>query len=366
MSTKKDKFNKKDHYFMNLAINLAKNQKGFTGTNPSVGCVVVKNDKIVSFASTNINGRPHAEFIALNKNKKKNKGSTVYTSLEPCSHYGKTPPCTKAIINSKIKRVIYSIDDKDFRSHKKSKSILKSKKISTHSGLLAKKAKKFYKIYNYNKKRNIPYVIGKLACSADLSILKNRTHITNDHSRKVSHLLRFENQGILTTYKTINNDNPKLTCRINGLENFSPVRIIVDRDLKINLKSHILQNYINSKTIIFHNSMKSKKVNFLKKKGIKLIKFTVQNDNYFDLKKILKKIYEIGIQTVLIETGKIFIKHMLSKNLFNEFYLFKSNKILNNKHKIKVSDIKKNLNSHFKNKHSINTYLDKDKLLHYY
>ena len=366
MSTKKDKFNKKDHYFMSLAINLAKNKKNLTGTNPSVGCVIVKNDKVVAFGSTNFNGRPHAETIALQKNKNNNKGSTLYVSLEPCSHYGKTPPCTKAIIKSKIKRVIYSIEDNDIRSHKKSKKILKSKKISVQSGLLSKETKKFYKIYNYVKKNNKPYIIGKLACFSDLSILKNKTHITNEYSRKVSHLLRYENQGILTTYKTINNDNPKLTCRIDGLENFSPTKIIIDRDLKIKQNSYVLNKSKFQKTIIFHNSKNLKKINFLKKRGTKLIKINTENDNYFDLKKIFKIIYDIGIHSILIESGKIFINKILSKNLFNEFYLFMSNRSLRNTNKVNISDVKRSLNIKFKSKNLVNTYLDKDKLLHYY
>ena len=107
MSTKKDKFHKKDHHFMNLAINLAKSRKGLTGLNPSVGCVIVNNNKLVTYAATNINGRPHAETIALSKNKKENIGSTVYLTLEPCSHYGKTPPCVQKIIRHKIKKVFF-------------------------------------------------------------------------------------------------------------------------------------------------------------------------------------------------------------------------------------------------------------------
>ena len=105
MSSKKDKFTKKDRFYMNLAINLAKSQDGLTGLNPSVGCLIVKNKKITSYAVTNVNGRPHAETIALNKNKKNNIGSTVYLTLEPCTHYGKTPPCINALVKSKVKKV---------------------------------------------------------------------------------------------------------------------------------------------------------------------------------------------------------------------------------------------------------------------
>ena len=232
MSLKKDKFNYLDKKFMSFAINLAKNQSGLTGTNPSVGCVIVKNKKIISYGATNINGRPHAETIALNKIKRNCVGADLYVSLEPCSHYGKTKPCVNAIIQSKIKKVNYSIEDLDSRSYNKSKKILNSNNIITSSGLLRNEAKNLYKIYNYVKNNKKPFIIGKIACSSDFFILKNKTQITNEHSQRVSHLLRYKSQGILTSYKTINNDNPKLNCRLNGLEKFSPKILIIDKDLK--------------------------------------------------------------------------------------------------------------------------------------
>ena len=366
MPTKKNRFTKKDRIYMNLAINLAKNQKGLTGLNPSVGCVIVKNDKILSYGVTNINGRPHAETIALNKSKKENIGSTVYLTLEPCSHFGKTPPCTNALIKAKVKKVIYATEDHDSRSFKKAKNILESKKIITKSGLLNNKVKDLYKNYNYIKKNKFPYVIGKIASSSNFCIQKNKSHITNEHSRKVSHLLRYQNQGILTSYKTINSDNPELTCRISGLTKYSPIRLVVDKNLKINLNSYIIKNSNKPKTIIFHNSNNSFKIKNLKKKGIKLIRFSLDDNNYFDLNKLFKKIYEIGICNLLVECGKTLTHSIISKNLFNEFYFFKSNEILNNKYKINILNIKNNLSMKFRNKEFINTYLDKDSLIRYY
>ena len=366
MSSKKDKFTKKDRFYMSLAINLAKGQDGLTGLNPSVGCVIVKNNKIISHAVTNVNGRPHAETIAINKNKKKINGSTVYLTLEPCTHYGITPPCTNALIKSKVKKVIYSADDRDQRTYKKAKKILKFNNIITKSGLLEKETKNLYKSYNYIRKNKFPYIIGKIACSSNLHILNSKAHITNEHSRKVAHLLRFKNQGILTTYKTINSDNPKLTCRINGLEKFSPIKIVIDRNLKIKLNSYIINNSRKVKTIIFHNSKNFSKIQILKNKNIKLINFKLDKNNNFDLKEIFKKIYNLGIHTILVEAGKTLTYNIISQKLFNEFYFFKSNKNLNNKDKINVLDVKKRLDKEFKNKYSVNTYLDKDKLMHYY
>mgnify|MGYP001162261790 CR=1 FL=1 len=366
MSLKKNNFNTIDKKFMKFAINLAMNQKGLTGLNPSVGCVIVKNNKIISFGQTDINGRPHAEINALNKNKKNNKGSNLYLTLEPCTHYGKTPPCTNSIIKSKVKNVYYSVQDLDIRTKNKAKKILKLNNIKVKSGLLKETVKKFYKNYYYVKKKNLPYVIGKLACSSNYYILKNSTHITNEHSRNVSHLLRYQNQAILTSYKTINNDNPKLTCRLNGLEKYSPIRIIIDKALKINIKSFIVNNSKKISTFIFYNSFNLKKINYLKKKKIKLVKIKIDSKGNFNLKSIFKKIYELGFNSVLVECGNELTHNILSEKLFNEFYLFKSNKKLKNKLKISVLSINHKLKKTFKNKKIVNTYLDKDKLMHYY
>ena len=120
MSSKKDKF------YLNLALNLAKNMEGLTGTNPSVGSVLVKNDEVISLASTGYNGTPHSEFSLLNKiDKKITKDSSLYVTLEPCSHYGKTPPCTNIIIDKKISRLVFGADDIDERSSKRAKQIQK-------------------------------------------------------------------------------------------------------------------------------------------------------------------------------------------------------------------------------------------------
>ena len=249
MSLKKDSFNSKDKKFMQIAINLANNHKGYTGPNPSVGCVIVKNKNIISFGNTNINGRPHAEIIALKKNKKNNQGSDVYLTLEPCSHYGKTPPCTKALLKSKVKKVIFSSFDSDYRTTNKAKKVLRSRNIKTKSNLLSNQTKNFYKNYNFAKKNQFPYITGKLACSSNYKVFTNKSFITNEHSRKVTHILRSQNQGILTSYKTINNDDPLLNCRIQGLEKFSPVKFIIDKDLKLKKKLKIfkdkkIKNYI--------------------------------------------------------------------------------------------------------------------------
>ena len=128
MSTKKDKFTLKDKFYMEIALDLAKSRHGLTGSNPSVGCVIVKKDEIISIGQTSFNGRPHAEFNAL-KSQKNFKNSDLYVTLEPCTHYGITPPCTNIIAKKGVKRVFFSFDDIDKRTTKRSKKILSKKMV---------------------------------------------------------------------------------------------------------------------------------------------------------------------------------------------------------------------------------------------
>ncbi len=359
MYSRKDSFSYKDKKFMKLAINLARNHYGYTGSNPSVGCLVVKKNKILSFGVTSKNGRPHAENRALKKNINF-KGATMYVTLEPCTHYGKTPPCTGLIVKSKIKKVIYSIDDTDQRTSGKAKKILKSKKILVRTGLLKNEAKLLYNDYNYVKLNKIPYIIGKLACSKNNLIFKNNTKITNNYSNAVSHIFRSRCDAILTSSKTVNIDNPSLTCRLPGMENMSPKRIILDAKLQIKLSSYVVKNCKNPKTIIIHSSTNINKINILKKLGVQMIFVKSLKNNHFDLKKVFKKLYSIGVYRIIAEFGKNLTTVMINKNMFNEFYLFKSNQTLTKNNTIDVTSIIKKLRYLYKRKHNINTYLDNE------
>jgi riboflavin biosynthesis protein RibD len=271
MSSKKDKLNNLDIYFMSIAMNLARDRIDLTGLNPSVGCVIVKNNRILSFGQTGFKGRPHAETIAINKCKKNElKGSSIYITMEPCTHYGKTPPCTNQIVNSKIKKVIYSSNDIDKRTSNKAYSLLRLKKINVKKGLLKTESKKIYTNYFNQKKNKKPFVVAKIACSNDYYTRSRNKFITNEYSRNISHLLRYKFDSILITSKTVNADNSKLTCRINGLENHSPIRLIIDKNLKINKKCDVINDKNKNNTIIFHSTKDEKKIRYFKLRGIRL------------------------------------------------------------------------------------------------
>ena len=366
MSTRKDKFTKKDKTYMELALSLASARHGLTGVNPSVGCVIVKNDEIISIGQTNYKGRPHAEYNAIKNCNMNLEGSKIYITLEPCNHYGRTPPCTDLIIKKKIKEVFYSVDDIDKKVKGKSFKILRSKNIIVKKGLLKKDVSNFYKPYFFNRKNKLPYVTGKIAISKNnLIYSKGTKRITDSHSDKLTHFLRYKNDSLMTSYKTLNKDDPKLDCRLKGLNKFSPKRIILDNNLETNINSHIFRTANKTNTITFYNNVNKKKITLFKKKGIQLIKSNLIKNSYFDLTLVLKKLYKIGIRNILVEGGDDLSSSFLKNKLFNEFYLFKSPKSLSKLVAYKDFNCFKYLSQNYKNKKKINTSLGKDSITLY-
>ena len=366
MSTKKDKFSKKDKKYMSLALRLASARHGLTGKNPSVGCVIVKNDKIISIGQTGYNGRPHAEFNAIKNSNETLKDSIMYVTLEPCNHYGQTPPCTKEIIKNKINKIIYSIEDVDPKVKGKSFKILKAKNVIVKKGLLHEEIIDFYKPYFFNRKNKIPYVTGKIAVSKNNLIYSEGTkRITNIHSDKFSHFLRFKNDSLMISYKTLNKDNPRLDCRLKGLSNSSPKRIILDNYLKMNTKSYIFRTANKNNTVIFYKKAEMKKISIFKKKGIQLIKSKLLKNENFDIKLILKKIYNLGCRNLLVEGGNDLSRSIIKSKLFNQFYLFKSPKNLSKLVVYRDFNCFKDLSQIYKRKNKVNTQLGKDTITLY-
>ena len=366
MSTKKDKFSNKDKLYMEIAFKLAKSRYGHTGSNPSVGCVIVKNDKIISIGRTSINGRPHAESNAIRNSTENLNGSKMYVTLEPCCHYGVTPPCTNLIIKSKILEVIYSVPDVDIRVKNKSFKILRSKKITVKKGLLEKKVKNFYSTYFFNKKKKLPYVTGKIAVSKNnLIYSKFDKKITNARTDKFTHLLRFKNDSLMISYKTLNNDNPKLNCRLNGLNKYSPKRIILDNKLNSNINSFIIKTANKSNTIIFYNEAGNSKILSFRKKGINLINSKIDNKGRFDFKILLKKLYKLNCRNLLVEGGDELTNFLLSNKIFNKFYLYESNKNLSKKSEYLSFKSLNLLKQKYKKKINLKLNLGKNKITLY-
>ncbi len=366
MSTKKDKFSLKDKRYMKIALDLANARKGLTGKNPSVGCIIVKNDQIISLGQTGFNGRPHAEHNAIKNSIDELNGSIMYVTLEPCNHYGKTPPCTKTIIKSGISKIIYSIDDIDKKVKGKSFKILSDKNIKVKRGLLKNEAKNLYDSYFKNRIKKLPYVSAKIAVSKNNLIYSQGTkRITDKNSDKFTHYLRYKNDSIMISSKTLNIDNPKLNCRLKGYEKFSPRRIILDRNLAISLKSYIFRSTKKDNTILIYNKSDKKKIKILKKKGIILIKSKLDNKGLFDFKIVFKKLFLKGTRNLLVEGGDKITKYLIKKSLVDRFYLFKSDKkIISDKINQSFTSLDI-LNNKYKNKLKLSPKLAKDKITIY-
>jgi diaminohydroxyphosphoribosylaminopyrimidine deaminase/5-amino-6-(5-phosphoribosylamino)uracil reductase len=343
----------KKSFFIKLAFDQAEVNLGSTSSNPSVGCIIVKNDTVVSSGRTSFNGRPHAEANAL---KKKNlKGSSIYITLEPCSHYGKTSPCVKKIINKKINKVIFSINDTDIRSKNLAYRKLKKAKINVKRFILKDYGEKFYKSYFLQSSKQNFFIDAKLAVSKDyFTVNKKQKWITNIRSRKVGNFLRSKYNCILSTSKTVNYDNPLLNCRIEGLEHKSPALIIIDRTFKIKKNLKIFQDR-SREIFIFTQMANNTKENYFKKIGVNIIKFKKNDDLKSEVNEIYFFLKQLGFNRVLIESGLKYINEVLKFKLIRNFYLFKSPLSLKNngKNNSKTFLIRK-LKTTVKNKVKVN------------
>ena len=329
------------NFYLDLAFRQAEKSLGKTKLNPSVGSVVVKNNSVISTGVTSLNGRPHAEYNSL-KNKINYNNADLYITLEPCTHYGSTPPCVNIIKRKGIKNVYYSFNDPDKRTFKKAKIVLRKNKIYSKQ-LITKKFKNFYNSYIINKKKNFPYIASKIAISSDFYTINNKSKwITNNHSRRIGHLIRSRFDCIISTSKSINKDNSLLNCRINGMDENKPDLFIVDINLKLK-KNLLLTKYNNKrKTFLITNSTDKKKLFSYRKQNYKII--TVKSLNSFDdFETLFKKLFQLGHARVLFEGGLTFLNKLIKYNLLNDLYLFKNSKKLgkNGKNNISPSYLKK-------------------------
>jgi diaminohydroxyphosphoribosylaminopyrimidine deaminase/5-amino-6-(5-phosphoribosylamino)uracil reductase len=329
----------RDRHFMKNALNISLRGIGNTWPNPSVGVVVVKNDQIISRGWTQPGGKPHAEIVAL---KKKNFfGATLYTTLEPCSHHGKTPPCVDQIIKSKINRVVIGLKDPNPKINGKGIRKLKKKKIKVTIGVLQKEIKKIHFGFFYKIKKNKPFIASKIAISKNGKMINPKKEwITSEVSRKYGNFLRSKYDAIITGINTVLKDNPLLNCRHYGMENLSPVRFILDSNLRIKENLKIVKTAKDIRTYVFTNKNNKEKIMKLKKLGLK-IKILNKNLEKIDLKKAMFVIAKMGFNNVLLESGPNLNSAFLKNNLINKIYYFQSNNIIKSNEITLMESLKK-------------------------
>ena len=321
--------------YMQKCLQLAKKGSGEVAPNPMVGCIIVHEEKIIGKGFHKKYGTAHAEVNAINsvKNKELLKSATLYVNLEPCAHYGKTPPCADLIIKYKIPNIVIgSIDPNSLVQGKGIERLIKSG-CKVNNGVLEEECKELNKrFYTFHKKKR-PYIILKWAQTMDgfIDVKRNKQdigkplQISNERSRKLSHKWRSEEQAIMVGTNTALLDNPRLTTRKIAGKN--PLRIVIDKELNIPSIYHLFDG--STPTVIFTGVRKKSKNN---------LEYVTINFNKNISKQILSELYKRKTQSVIIEGGTKLLSSFIEINLWDEARVFVSNKKL--KAGIKAPDIK--------------------------
>ena len=318
-----------DARYMALAFALGRRGLGNTWPNPAVGAVIVKEGVIVGRGWTQQGGRPHAEVEALRHAKKAAQGATMYVTLEPCSHQGKTPPCADAIIKAGIARVVSALEDPNPEVAGQGHARLRAKGITVDVGLGAEEARRAHAGHIMRVTRQRPYVMLKLAVSADGKAgLANRkpAAITGEAARVRVFQMRAASDAIMVGIGTVLSDNPQLTCRLPGLFERSPVRVVLDATLKLPLATSVVATVRETPTWVFTSSKPSAIAEeILQQKGCKI--FRVGDvAGRLDLDEVLKVLAEQGITRLMVEGGPQVAGAIAAAGLVDELALLRGEK----------------------------------------
>ena len=317
--------------YFNLAIQAAEKARGKCSPNPFVGSVIVKNNKVIAIGWTLQYGSDHSEIQAIKHAGKEAEGATIFVTLEPCSHYGKTPPCAKAIIEAGIQEVYIGIPDPNPIVSGNGIAMLKNAGIKVHCGFHEDKIKKQLEYYLCHIEKGRPFVTSKMALSLDGKYAAgdgSSKWITGEKARKYVHKLRSENDVILTGIKTILADDPLLNVRLPGNPK-QPLRVVLDPYLKIPVSSR----FINSLSefpglIICSNSMlKTDKAKVLRQTGAVIHGLDCEN-GHFNLSEVLNMLHNMNFYSILLETGSGLAEAFLEDNLIDKFIFIYGAKIL--------------------------------------
>lgn len=314
---------------MKRAIKLAKRAVGRTSPNPLVGAVVVKDGRIISQGYHRRAGMPHAEIEALKAAGERAMGADLYVNLEPCNHFGRTPPCTQAIIEAGLSRVFIGMPDPNPNVKGGGIEYLKAHGIKVEVGILEDECRRLNEVFIKYVTSGMPFIILKLAASLDGKIaLANGESkwITNEKSRKFVHRLRNRVDAVLVGIGTVLKDDPRLTARLLGAKN--PIRIVLDTYLRIPLSAKVLNPDLPSRTIIATGlEVPKNKIKQIEQKGTQVIPIGLK-DHVIDLKELLLKLGKQEITSILIEGGSSVATSFLKEKLVDKFYFFYAPKII--------------------------------------
>lgn len=321
-----------DLAYLEMAYSLAEKAKGWSSPNPYVGAVIVKKGAIVGTGYHEKPGKPHAEAIALEKAGSEARNATAYITLEPCVHWGRTPPCVDSVIRAGIKRVVVSALDPNPKVHKKGIQKMRQAGIEVSLGLLKEKNARLNEAYNKYIRHKMPYVTAKVAASLDGKIstrTRDSRWITSQQTRKYIHLLRGEHMAIMVGINTLIIDNPLLTVRHPLWQKKHIIRIIIDSRLRFPLEAKILRTLSRGRILVFtHQPETIRKARVLKEKGVEIISFRKSGSGKLNLKRVLAWLGQQDISSVLVEGGALLLTSLIDKNLIDKIFLTLSPKLI--------------------------------------
>src|SRR5690348_10131634 len=297
-----------DERFMQLALALGRRNLGHTWPNPAVGAVIVKDGIILARGWTQQGGRPHAEVEALRRAKKSAQGATMYVTLEPCSHEGKTPPCADAIVRAGIARVVSAMEDPNPEVAGKGHERLRAKGITVDIGLCGDDARRAHVGHISRMTQGRPHVMLKLAISADGKAGlagRKQASITGEASRERVFQMRAGCDAILVGIGTVLADDPQLTCRLPGMFDRSPVRVVLDAQLRVPLSTSVVATVRETPTWVFASRKASPIAEeILQQKGCKVFRVN-ESGGRLDLQQVVTTLADQGITRLMVEGGPI-------------------------------------------------------------
>jgi diaminohydroxyphosphoribosylaminopyrimidine deaminase/5-amino-6-(5-phosphoribosylamino)uracil reductase len=322
-------FTPDDARYMRLALDLGRRGLGHTRPNPAVGAVIVKDGVIVGRGWTQDGGRPHAEVEALRRAKRAAHGATMYVTLEPCSHHGRTPPCADALIKAGIARVVSTMDDPNPDVGGQGHARLREKQIVVDVGLCAEEARRAHAGHIARVTQGRPRVLVKLAVSADGKAglaHRKQVAITGEAARERVLTMRAQNDAILVGVGTVLADNPQLTCRLPGMLARSPIRVVLDAQLRTPLSLSVISTVREFPTWMFCSEKASEVAeDILRQKGVRVFRVPEANGK-LDLAAVLRTLNGEGITRLMVEGGPTVTASFVAAGVVDEVALLRAPK----------------------------------------
>jgi diaminohydroxyphosphoribosylaminopyrimidine deaminase/5-amino-6-(5-phosphoribosylamino)uracil reductase len=313
-----------DEQWMKRALRLAEKGRGRTSPNPVVGAVLVKRGKAVGEGYHAKLGDAHAEIVALRQAREKARGAVLYLNLEPCTHYGRTPPCVPQVIKAGVKRVVIGVEDPNPLVNGRGINALREAGLSVNVGVLEKECKRINEAFCKYILRKEPFVVLKVAATLDGKIATRNGDsrwISGEASRSFVHKLRDQADGVLVGIETVLSDDPRLTARTKGGRD--PYRIVLDSRLRIPEGAKVFESFPSKVILVTTGSAPRDKIERLEKRGVRVL-IVDSREGRVDLRSCLCNLGKMGVMSLLVEGGSQINGSFLDEGLIDKFFLFLS------------------------------------------